>query len=115
MEESFSRPEPNVVESSAGFSARVLGRTGMRYTEGVRSVEIDSEVGHTSGPVIAMFIGSIRVWETPDYPEPVTGADRDKIVANIQRAFHACGWGLHVQEPLDWSSVALRRPNERHK
>jgi hypothetical protein len=44
MEEHFSEPEPNVIESSTGFSVRVLGRTGMRYTEGERSVWIDSEV-----------------------------------------------------------------------
>jgi hypothetical protein len=37
-------PEPNLIESSAGFSVRVLGRTGMRYIEGGRSVWIDSEV-----------------------------------------------------------------------
>jgi hypothetical protein len=48
MTESFSEPEPNVIESSQGFSVRVLGRTGMRYTEGCRSVEIDSEVGGAS-------------------------------------------------------------------
>jgi hypothetical protein len=72
MEERFSEPESNVIESSAGFSVRVLGRTGTRYTEGCRSVEIDSEVGGASTPVVAMFKNSIRVWKTPDYPEPVT-------------------------------------------
>lgn len=115
MEESFSEPEPNVIESSAGFSVRVLGRTGMRYTEGLRSVRIDSEVGGAATPAIVMFKDSIRVWEAPDYPEPVTDADRERIAANIQRAFAACGRELHIQEPFDWSSVALRRPNERHK
>ena len=115
MDEWFSEPEPNVIESTSGFSVRVLGMMGMRYTEGLRSVRIDSEVGGTSTPTIAMFKDSIRVWEAPDYPEPVTDADRDRIVANIQRAFHACGYELHVQEPFDWSSVALRPPSERHK
>lgn len=115
MEESFSEPEPNVIESSAGFSVRVLGRTGMRYTEGLRSVSIDSEVGGGSTPAIAMFTETIRMWEAPDYPEPVTDGDRDRIVANIRRAFAACGRELHVQGKFDWSSVALRPPNERHK
>jgi hypothetical protein len=115
MNEYFSEPEPNVIESSAGFSVRVLGRTGMRYTEGSRSVGIDSEVGGTSAPAIAMFKDSIRVWETPDFPEPVTGSDRDRIVANIRRAFDACGRELHVQESFDWSSVAIRPPNERRR
>jgi len=115
MEERFSEPEPNLIESSDGFSVRVLGRTGMRYAEGCRSVEIDSEVGGTSTPAIAMFKDSIRVWATHNYPEPVTDSDRDRIVANIRRAFAACGRELHVQEPFDWSSVAIRPPNEHHK
>src|SRR5262249_28259654 len=39
MDEWFSEPEPNVIESSTeGFTVKVLGRTGMRYTEGNRSV-----------------------------------------------------------------------------
>jgi hypothetical protein len=115
MEEIFSEPEPNVIESSAGFSVRVLGRTGMRYAEGLRSVRIDSEVGGAATPAIAMFTDSIRVWDAPDYPEPVTDADRDRIVANIERAFAACGRELYVQGPFDWSSVALRPPRERDK
>lgn len=64
MDERFSEPEPNVIESSAGFSVRVLGQTGMRYTEGCRSVEIDS----ATKPEVAMFIGSIRVWKDVGLP-----------------------------------------------
>jgi hypothetical protein len=54
MEEHFSEPEPNVIETSTGFTVRVLGRTGMRYVEGGRSVRIDSEVLARPG-AIAMF------------------------------------------------------------
>lgn len=114
MEEHYFEPEPNVIESSTGFAIRVLGRTGMRYTEGSRSVEIDSEVGGTSTPAIAMFKDSIRVWRDPDRPEPVTDSDRDRIVENIRRAFKACGRQLVVQKPFDWSSIAMRRPNNPH-
>jgi hypothetical protein len=42
MGEQFSEPAANVIESTEGFSVKVLGRTGMRYTEGTRSVWIDS-------------------------------------------------------------------------
>jgi hypothetical protein len=44
MDERFSEPETNVITSSQGFSVEVLGRTGLRYTEGARSAWIDSEV-----------------------------------------------------------------------
>jgi hypothetical protein len=63
MEEHFSEPEPNVIASSAGFAVRVLGRTGMRYLEGGRSVWIDSEVLATARS-IAMHVDSMKAWET---------------------------------------------------
>lgn len=113
-DEHFWEPEPNVIESSAGFSVRVLGRTGMRYQEGDRSVWIDSEVLATPR-AIAMFSPSIRVWESPDDPGPVSDAERDRIVANCQRAFAACGYALEVAGPFDWDSVAMRRPEERER
>jgi hypothetical protein len=42
LSEQFSEPEVNVIESTEGFSIRVLGRTGLRYTEGARSVWIEN-------------------------------------------------------------------------
>ena len=63
---------------------------------------------------IAMAKGSIRTWEGPE-PEEVGDADRDRISDNVKRAFDACGYELQVQEPLDWSGVALRPPDERNK
>lgn len=106
--EKFTEPEPNVIASTLGFSVRVLGRTGMRYTEGERSVWIDSEVLALPGAMM-MAPRSMRAWEGPD-PEPVSDADRERITANVRRAFEACGYDLHVAEPFDWDSVAIRRP-----
>lgn len=113
MDEWFSEPEPNLIQSSAGFSVKVLGRTGMRYMEGGRSVWIDSEVLGKPG-AIALFKDSIKTWEG-DSPEQMSDADRDRIAENIKRAFEFCGYELQVHEPFDWSSVALRPPDERHK
>jgi hypothetical protein len=113
MQEHFSEPEPNVIKSSTGFSVRVLGRTGMQYCEGDRSVRIDSEVLATPR-AMAMFKESIRAWEGPD-PGEVSPADRDRIAGNIKRAFDACGYDLQVQGPFDWASVALRPPHRPGK
>jgi hypothetical protein len=113
MDEWCSEPEPNLIESSAGFSVRVLGRTGMRYAEGGRSVWIDSEVLGKPG-AIALFKDSIKTWED-EGAGPVSAADRDRIASNIKRAFEFCGYELQVQEPFDWASVALRPPSERHE
>ena len=88
---------------------RVLGRTGLRYAEGGRSVVIDSEVLATpEPPTIAMFKDSVKVWEAPASSEPVTDEERDRIASNIKRAFEACGYGLEIHGDLDWGSVAIR-------
>lgn len=105
--ERFSEPEPNLITSSSGFSIKVSGRAGMQYVEGPRSIWIDSEVLAKPGSM-SMYVSSIRVWESPDDPGPVTDQDRSRIVENIKRAFEACGYELQVIGPFDWSSVALR-------
>lgn len=112
MVEEFSEPEPNVIQSSEGFAIEVLGRTGMRYSEGARSVWIDSEV-LAKPQTIALTKSSIRFWEGPD-PEQVSETERGRVAANIKRAFNACGYTLEVHEPFDWGSVALRPPKEGH-
>ena len=113
MDEQFSEPEPNVIESTNGFSVKVLGQTGLRYTEGARSVWIDSEV-LAKPRAIALSKKTIRFWEGSG-PAEVSAKDRDQIAGNIKRAFEACGYELQVNESFDWASVALRPPNERHK
>jgi len=112
MEEHFSEPEPNVIKSSAGFMVRVLGRTGMRYMEGGRSVWVDSEVLARPG-AIAMFKDSMKAWEQPNDSAEFTGADRDRIANNIKRAFDACGYDLEVQPDGDWSWYWERKEHRR--
>ena len=103
MAESFSEPEPNVIESTAGFSVRVLARTGLRYTEGQQSVWIDSEVLAKPGPgAIALFRDRIDIWDSLNDPVPVSDADRDRITENVKRAFEARGYELQVHADFDW-------------
>jgi hypothetical protein len=94
MDEQFSEPEPNVIESTEGFSIKVLGRTGLRYTEGARSVSIDSEV-LAKPRAILMYKETIRTWEGPE-PEEVSAKDRDRIANNINRAFEAREYELRT-------------------
>lgn len=114
--EHITEPQPNVIESSAGFSVRVLGRTGLRYEERGRSVWIDSEV-LAKPRSIAMNKDSIKYWEGSD-SDKVSDADRDRIASNIKRAFEACGYELQVQIPdyewLAWYSGHKRAAEQRH-
>jgi hypothetical protein len=100
MDEWCSEPEPNVIESTAGFSVRVLGQLDMRYTEGGRSVLISSEVLGKPG-AISLHKDSITTWEG-DPAEKVSDADRDRIAENIKRAFEFCGYELQVHTDFDW-------------
>jgi hypothetical protein len=80
----FSIPRVNVVESDTGFSIEVLGRVGMRYREGGRSVLIDSEVLAIKG--IAIAKKSIRFWEPPHEREPINEGEKAAIINNIREA-----------------------------
>lgn len=115
--ERITEPQPNVIESSAGFSVRVLERVGLRYQEGGRFVWIDSEVLAKPG-AIAMYKDSIKYWESSD-PDEVSDADRNRIADNIKRAFEACGYELRVQVPdyelLAWYSEHKRAAEQRHR
>jgi hypothetical protein len=55
----FEIPRVNVIQSDEGFSVEVLGRTGLLYTEGSKSLHIDSEV--LVGPTdLLVYTNSIR-------------------------------------------------------
>ena len=90
MSNEFTEPEPNLIISDRGFSVRVLGRTGMRYAEGERSIWIDSEVLAVPR-AISMNPQSMRAWEGPE-AEPVNATDRARVVDDVKRAFEACGY-----------------------
>ena len=66
----------------------------MRYTEGDRSLLIDSEV-LAPPKTMAVLARSIRAWEPPHEADPVTADDRARILDNVRRAFD---WqGAHLQ------------------
>ncbi len=79
----FTAPRINVIESDSGFSVEVLGRTGIRYGEKDRSVFVDSEV-LAPGKGIAIFVSSIRRWDSPSGEEPISDEEKARIVKNIR-------------------------------
>lgn len=92
--EQFSTPEPNLTVSTAGFSIELLGRTGIRYTEGNRSMFIDSEM-LALPRTFAIFADSIKAWNPPHQDEALTAEDRGRIIENVRRALEARG--SHLQ------------------
>ncbi len=91
----FVIPRPNVIESDEGFSVEVLGMTGLLYTEGSKSLRLDSEVlAKPTGLII--YTSSIRTWNSLHDGEIVDEAKRDVIVENIRRAFRFRGFEIEV-------------------
>ena len=90
----FFIPRVNVIESDSGFSIEVLGRIGMRYREGDKSLLIDSEVLATKG--ISISARSIQRWEGR-YSEEEIGRDKkNEIIGNIRRALEFRNESLEV-------------------
>ena len=91
----FTIPRNNVIEGDEGFSVEVLGRTGLLYTEGARSLQIDSEI--LAGPHgLVLYTNSIGGWVPPHDGEVVDEAQRAVIVDNIRRAFLFDGYEIEV-------------------
>jgi hypothetical protein len=90
----FFLPRINEVESDSGFSVEVLGRTGMQYREGEKSLFIDSEV-LAPGRGIAVFTNSIKHWAQPHDGEPISAEKKVAILNNIKRAME------FKKEPLE--------------
>ena len=91
----FEIPRANVIQSDEGFSVEVLGRTGLLYTEGPKSLDIDSEV--LAGPSgLVLYTDSIRSWNPPHDNETIDKSKRDAIVENVRRAFRFRGLEIEI-------------------
>jgi hypothetical protein len=91
----FTKLRPDTIQSDEGFSVEVLGRTGLIYTEGSRSLHISSEV--LAGPHgLVIYRDSIKSWDSPHGMKTIDEATRDAIIENIRRAFRFDGFEIEV-------------------
>lgn len=91
----ITSPRPNLYVSDAGFSAEVLGRTGLRYREGENEMFVDSEV--LAGPSGILFSkSSIGPWVPPNAAEAISDPDRARIVENNRETFRLQGFEIDV-------------------
>jgi hypothetical protein len=91
----FTKSGPNLVTSDEGWQVKVLGRTGIEYTDGDRKMRVDSEI--LAGPAgMVVYSSSIRTWLPPYEAEHVSDAVRARIVQNIQRSFKFEGLEIDI-------------------
>lgn len=77
-----------------GCGVTVLGRAGLRYREGARSIFVDGEM-LTGKFDFVIYASSIRAWEGD--AQVIADDERRRIVANIQATFQQNGLALDVE------------------
>jgi hypothetical protein len=93
----FWKSSGSVIESTEGFSVRMLGRTGLKYIEGDRALSIDSEMLLSDSPFAIMFISKIQQWDPPYSDQLIDDLERERITNNICEAFRSQGKDLDVR------------------
>lgn len=91
----FSIPRVNVLESDEGFSIEVLGRSGLRYVEGEKSLYVETELA-TGASGLIVYSGSIRTWSSPYTGELIDKEAKARIIQNIRSAFQFRGIQIDV-------------------
>jgi hypothetical protein len=79
----FQIPRVNVIQSDAGFSIEMLGRTGIEYRESDRAMFVESEILMTDTPTVAIWKDHIRTWKPPHDNEQITEEKRTEILKRI--------------------------------
>jgi len=73
----------------------LLDRTGLRYTEGLRSMFVDSEMlARPNG--IAVYQESISRWDPPHEADALSKSDRERVLASIVAALRLQGLDVDV-------------------
>jgi len=73
----------------------LLDRTGLRYTEGDRSMSVDSEMLARPNS-IAVYQESISRWDPPYESDALSEADRERVLASIIAALRLQGLDVAV-------------------
>ena len=89
----------NLLQSRKGYSIEVLpGRVGgIVYTEGSKSLKVDSEL-LVGSPGMVIFPIRIRSWDPPYDSEEIDQTGRDEIVERIRDAFLFWRYDIDVVE-----------------
>ena len=89
-------PRPNLYASPDGYSVEILGRTGLRYRDGRKSIYVDAEVlGLPAG--IAIYQSSIRRLESAHDWTDLPPDERTRILRSIVATLNAQGTGVVPQ------------------
>ena len=77
-----------------GIVVELLGRCGLKYIDGPRTVFVDGEV-LVGGSDYVVYEKGMRPWDATG--TPISDADRTRILARIKEAFAANGMVLEIE------------------
>jgi hypothetical protein len=88
----FKQIKPNLVQSDEGFSVQTTGWTGIIYTQGEKTINVDSEF--LMGPQYDIVVNAnIKKWDSGD---EISDSERKLVVNNIVRALRFQGMKVDV-------------------
>jgi hypothetical protein len=89
----FTKPKPNIVESDEGFSLETLGQVGLKYTQGGKTLFIDSEMLVGDFHII-VYANRIEKW---DSGESIDEETKKIIMNNTNRVLLFLGVNAYIQ------------------
>ena len=100
---------PNTFQADSS-SVVLLDRFSLRYREGDRAILIEQDL-QADPRLVAIERESVRAWEPPHERDPLTEADKDRILENIRVALASRGYRLTL---LDQRSMPGRTGDSRN-
>ena len=70
------------------YKVKLLGRSGILYREGERTLMIESEMLPGTPYHMALYISLANHWEPPFASDEIPREEKDRIFGNIQRDLH---------------------------
>ena len=90
----FRMPRVNVIEAKDGYSVEILGRTGLLYRQGEKSIRIDAEGLAT--PAFLIYRSSMKTWLPPYETDVISDIEREELIEHIRAAVQFYGIELQV-------------------
>ncbi|MBM3610901.1 MAG: hypothetical protein FJX18_05200 [Alphaproteobacteria bacterium] len=74
------------------FIVKALGRSGLLYQEGKKSMKIDSEMLVGPNYDIVIYKDSVKQWNPPFENDPVNEDDKNRILSNAKIDLQSGGY-----------------------
>ena len=81
--------------SNEKCSVTILGRSGLRYREGARTVFVRGDVLNGAFDYV-VYARSILVWEGSN--EAISPDERDRVLSNIEEVFRGHGLAVDLEK-----------------